>query len=120
MPIKSHPFTLGVDIEDIGRFSTKPYHHNQSFYQKIFSDQEIKYCLGKKNPYPHFAVRFCAKEAFIKATSTKLVSSPLIEVVMKDNKPFVVHNKIQYTASLSHERDKAIAVVILWVSSLPF
>lgn len=105
--------SIGVDIEDISRFSQKPYQDNIGFYQKIFSKQEIEYCLSKKNPYPHFAARFCAKEAFMKATGFIDVEYPTIEVVKLEERPYISYNEHLYSVSLSHEQEKAIAVVIV-------
>lgn len=113
MKSQPHSLGIGVDIEDIQRFANKPYELNESFYTKIFSENELSYCLSKQNPYPHFAVRFCAKEAFMKAYPTQIGDYTSIEVVTSGNKPFVVHKGIKYTASLSHDKDKAIATVLL-------
>ena len=40
---------IGIDIIDINRFSEKPYFENKLFYQKIFHNSEIEYCLNHKN-----------------------------------------------------------------------
>jgi len=40
------------------------------FREKIFSPGEISYCESKKNKYQHYAARFSAKEAFMKALGT--------------------------------------------------
>jgi len=79
-------FSIGVDIEDISRFSKLSYTSKKSFYDKIFTKKEIKYCLSKKNPYPHFTVRFCAKEATIKALENSNLSLKEIEIKMKNEK----------------------------------
>ena len=104
---------IGVDIEDIRRFEKKPYYNNHSFYKKIFSQDEIDYCLKKDNPYPHFAVRFSTKEAFIKAYPDKIRNYHAIRVVFEDKKPFAVHENKKYACSLSHTKEQAIAVVLI-------
>jgi len=40
------------------------------FREKIFSEGEIAYCEGMKNKFQHYAARFSAKEAFMKALGT--------------------------------------------------
>ena len=40
------------------------------FREKIFSEGEIAYCERMKNKYQHYAARFSAKEAFMKALGT--------------------------------------------------
>ncbi len=104
---------IGIDIEDIHRFEKKPFGSNKSFFQKLFTPKEIAYCMTKKNPSPHFAVRFCAKEAFIKALPHKETNYQSIEVVFHGDKPSLVYNDVQYQVSLSHDQDKAVAIVII-------
>lgn len=104
---------IGVDIEDISRFSKLEYEENKNFYEKIFTDKEIDYCLKRPNPYQHFAARFCAKEAFIKAFSKKKIDYKSIEIKIKDDKPYIEWVKNKVFVSLAHEKDKAIAFVII-------
>lgn len=109
---------IGVDIEDITRFVNK----SQEFYDRIFTKDEQKYCLSKPNPQSHFAVRFCAKEAVIKALSALDISHPIlnqIEVFHDENKfPRVrildkKYEKLVIEISLSHDKTKAVAFVII-------
>ncbi|MEO5359501.1 MAG: holo-ACP synthase [Nitrospirota bacterium] len=37
------------------------------FVEDIFTQEEQRYCLSHRDPYVHFAGRFAAKEAFLKA-----------------------------------------------------
>lgn len=107
---------IGIDIADISRFRNTSFETNRQFYQKIFNEDEIKYCLGKADPYQHFAVRFCAKEAFVKAKSNAVnqkIDYKSISVVLKHSKPFIIYNRKEYLLSLSHDQDKAIAVVVI-------
>ena len=70
-------FGIGVDIVDINRFKNMDYKNNKKFYQKIFLDSEIEYCLKFKNSEQHFAGKFAAKEAVKKAVlSTKKINPP--------------------------------------------
>lgn len=109
---------IGIDVEDISRFEKIDYNKKKNFYEKIFTDEEIKYCLKKTNPYPHFAVRFCAKEAFIKASSATMKDLKKIEVVLENNKPKIVTSvvndkKNQIHVSMSHSEKTATAMVII-------
>ena len=115
MPVISRPFlnqfNIGVDIEDIARFKRLDFARHRNFYERIFHKNEIRYCLRKKNPYQHFAARFCAKEALIKAIKEKIIDPTAIEVKFADKKPFIVWNKKKYPLSMAHEKNKAIAFV---------
>ena len=110
---------IGIDIEDISRFRRTPFKNNRNFYEKIYNPPEIKYCLSKTDPYQHFAVRFCAKEAFIKAMDTnnkKKTSFPSykdISIVTKNSKPLIICKNKKYLLSLSHDKDKAVAIVVI-------
>lgn len=107
---------LGIDIAEISRFRDLPYEKNKKFYEKIFVNNEIKYCLDKKDPYPHFAVRFAAKEAFFKASQKTL---ECIDVEIKNTstgKPeLYIHRRKtkNILLSLSHTKELAVAVVVI-------
>ena len=106
-------FDIGIDIEEISRFSSKQYDTNKSFYNKIFTKHEIDYCIKKTNPYPHFTARFCAKEAAIKACDKKIWDLTTIEISIMNDKPNIKlpENKIG-VVSLSHTDQYAIAIVM--------
>lgn len=62
---------IGIDSVDISRFDE--YHtHDHAFLEKLFSPQEIAYCLNQSKPAQHFASRFAAREAFFKAHQAML------------------------------------------------
>lgn len=105
---------IGVDMEEIVRFSNKKYEKNKLFYEKIFTEQEIEYCLSKLNPFPHFTARFCAKEAAIKALKNQKVSLKEIEIKMDSDKSTInFPNNIVGLVSMSHTKSYAIAFVVI-------
>ena len=113
---------IGVDIESIDRFRKYPPDRNERFFQKIFTSFELDYCFKKKDPYPHLAARFAAKEAAVKAFSEfKKLQFPQIEVINDEKgKPSLIINddngeKVVSTAfvSLSHCDKYATAFVIV-------
>jgi len=57
----------GIDICENDRIKKLLDLHGDHFTRKIFTEEEINYCMKKENPVPHFAARFAFKEAFIKA-----------------------------------------------------
>ena len=65
-------FGVGIDIINITKFKKKSFQENERFYRKIFTDEEIDYCLKFKEPYQHFAGKFAIKEATIKAITRKI------------------------------------------------
>jgi len=103
---------IGIDLVEINRFRKKNFDSNQIFYEKIFTKNEIEYCLKYKDPYPHFAGKFAAKEAIIKATNEKI---KLNQIVIKNNLnglEVMIKNTInpEILISISHEKDYAIAM----------
>ena len=108
-------FKVGIDIVSVKRFKKKPYDNNKSFYKKIFSESEIKYCLNSKNSYERFAGKFALKEALIKSIHKKIFFSE-IETSYSDSTPIVKilnsEQNYRFLASLSHENGIAVAVVI--------
>lgn len=107
---------IGVDIEDIERFKNK----SQKFLDRIFTENEQIYCKSFLMQESHLAVRFCAKEAVVKALSgygIKNIHYKEIEIFHDENKcPKVrilkeISQNIVFEISLSHDRNKAIAFV---------
>ncbi len=107
---------IGVDIEDISRFVDK----SEDFLKRIFTDSEIEYCSKFKNPESHYAARFCAKEAVIKALTPlniHISEYNMIEIYKDRNdcpkvrilKDLPQIPKIEL--SISHDKTKAIAFV---------
>lgn len=60
---------LGVDVVEIERMR-RILTRTPSFARKVFSEAERAYCDAKANPEVHYATRFAAKEAVVKALGT--------------------------------------------------
>jgi holo-[acyl-carrier protein] synthase len=117
---------IGTDLVEVSRIAKSI--ENKKFLDKIFSENEMRYCESKVNKIEHYAARFAAKEAFSKALGTGFrggISFKEIEVI-NDNfgKPliktsgntlaFVSEKKIAVIhLSLSHIKETAVAMVIL-------
>ena len=117
---------VGIDIVDIERFKKillKETGHD--FIYRFFSENEIAYCSRFSEKDQHYAVRFAAKEAFIKASG--LVSLALKEIStinMPGGQPTIEMTEVLRTAlsnhpplkihlSLTHTDLSACAVVVL-------
>lgn len=112
----------GTDIIEVARIQESVENLGEKFLNRVFTNNEIKYCISKKNmQYQHFAARFAAKEAIFKAISDCLTSKyditwKNIEIVNdKKGRPHVhfiglTFNEIQdIDISLSHLKEYAIA-----------
>lgn len=114
--------SIGVDIEDISRFLGKSLENDSKFLKRIFTQSELDYCFKNSNPAPHLAARYCAKEAVVKALSNlcnKTIGYSNIEILKNENGSVRVNmlidelKKYNYSLSISHEKDKAIAFVVV-------
>lgn len=113
---------IGCDIEDISRFKNKTPDSDLKFLNRIYTKAELDYCYKNKNFAGHLCARFCAKEAVVKALSglyDKVVPYNKIEILNKENgAPYInilvdeLKNR-QFLISLSHDKDKAMAFVIV-------
>src|SRR4029077_7035785 len=61
---------LGFDATDIPRVREVFERYGERFLHRVFTDGEIAYCTRRRNPVPHLAGRFAAKEAAMKALGT--------------------------------------------------
>ena len=114
--------SIGVDIEDISRFKSKTLENDSKFLYKIFTQNELDYCFKNSNPAPHLAARYCAKEATVKALSnmgSKTIGYSKIEISKNENNSVYINILIdelknyKYSLSISHEKEKAIAFVVI-------
>jgi holo-[acyl-carrier protein] synthase len=62
-------FGIGTDLIEVERVAEKM-EKKQGFKELVFSADEIIYCEARTYKYEHYAARFAAKEAFLKAIGT--------------------------------------------------
>ena len=108
-------FGIGIDISNIEKFKNKSFKENESFYRKIFHEEEITYCLKFSNYYEKFAAKFALKEALIKSINKKIFFSE-IKTSYFNSKPTVQilnsNKNYRFIASLSHDDNIVVAIVI--------
>ncbi len=120
-------YGIGTDIIEVQRVRIAM-ESDPGFQTQVFSPAEIEYCQSKAYKFRHFAARFCAKEAFLKALGTGIFSKIKLSDIEifndKAGRPFI---RLNYAAkdiikdlailkihvSLSHLKDIANAVVII-------
>ena len=69
MAVASDSVGLGVDIVEIERMA-RIIKRSPAFTEKVYSAAERAYCDGHAHPEVHYATRFAAKEAVLKALGT--------------------------------------------------
>jgi len=119
------PQGIGTDIIEIERVRQSIDRHGQHFLNRLFSPKEQDYCYKFKDPVPHFAGRFAAKEAIAKALGTGFGADLAwhdLEVMGDEHGKPVVHlseaakkrfNNPRLLVSISHSTTHATAVA-LW------
>ena len=121
-------FGVGIDIIEVSRIEKQLARSDGRFQQRLFTTGEIAYCERKKFKALHYAARFAAKEAFLKALGTGLsggLSWKDVEIINDQaGKPALrLGGKARLLAeerglaafhvSLTHLKDTAAAVVII-------
>ncbi len=118
---------IGTDIFEIERMKIR-LEKQPSFFEGIFTKNELNYCNQFKNKAQKFAARYAAKEAFLKALGTGWrdgITFKDIDII-NDNlgKPEIflsgvakqIADKLEVTAihlSMSHTEKLANAFVII-------
>ncbi len=120
--------SIGIDLVEIGRLRETLGRQGERFTRRVFTAAEDEYCRTHRDPVPHYAARFAAKEALFKALGTgwaQGVSWQEAEVRREQGKTpvLLLHGRAAEIAgamgagkvhlSLSHTDATAVAVVIL-------
>ena len=61
---------LGTDIVECVRIRKMIEEHAELFLQRVYTEKEIRYCNSRRRATEHFAGRWAAKEAVLKALGT--------------------------------------------------
>jgi holo-[acyl-carrier protein] synthase len=125
-------YGIGIDIVSIRRIERMLERWGPFFTQRVYTPSEIAFCEGRSNPGEHFALRWAAKEAMLKAlglglrggikwTDIEVVNDPFGRPYFKVHnkaKGFLSHRNIKTAlVSISHEKDYGIAQVVLEVET---
>ena len=119
---------IGTDIVEVDRLAGK-ISKDQGFRELVFTANEINYCETKPGKFQHYAARFAAKEAFLKALGTGWITGTSfteIEITNNENgKPSITllgntaqlmkqqNGDFKMSVSLSHIKTHATAIVII-------
>ncbi|MDD5224200.1 MAG: holo-ACP synthase [bacterium] len=58
---------IGIDLVEVERIRDLAEKWGDRFLQRVFSEEEIRYSFRNRDPWPHLAARFAAKEALVKS-----------------------------------------------------
>ena len=120
-------FGIGTDLIEVARVAEKM-EKKAGFKELVFSADEIIYCEARTFKYEHYAARFAAKEAFLKAIGTGWRNGTTFKEIEiyndEEGKPEMRFHGITATTvaglklgkifvSLSHLKTMACAMVVI-------
>lgn len=120
----------GIDIVRVARLEEVARRHGRRFLNRIFTPEEQAYCDSKRYKYEHYAARFAAKEAMMKAMEIQQknrlrfreievrrrpTGKPEIALSPESRKRFGMPAEAQVELSMTHERDFAVSFVVLYL-----
>lgn len=124
---------LGIDIVEVRRIN-RALQGSDSLVKRVFTDKELEYCSKRKNKYQHFAGRFAAKEAALKALGTgwqEGIRWKDVEIIPDDlGKPEVLFHRRakevfdqsgadRAVVTITHASEYAVAAVVIESISTP-
>lgn len=120
---------IGIDILEIDNI-TKSIEMSSKFIERVFTSAEIEHCNKQCRKHQHYATRFAAKEAVMKALGvgwSEGIGWKEIEILRENNSPptVILHGTAKKIAdnlsvtnilvSLSHSDHYATAMVVIEV-----
>jgi holo-[acyl-carrier protein] synthase len=119
---------VGTDLARSERFRRFVDAGKEDLLQRLFTPQERAYALARRDPGPHLAARFAAKEAFLKALGLGLrqgitwqdmevvrdtLGSPSLHLSGRALEIYRSRRLTDCHLSYSHDGEYAVATVIL-------
>lgn len=121
-------YGVGIDLVRLERLRALLERWGERFLQRVFTDGERQTCSAKTAPQGCFAMRFAAKEAFVKALGLGMRSpvqwrdievgndalgKPLISLSPRATEYCAQSGITSWHLSLTDEGDYAVAVVVI-------
>ena len=118
---------IGIDLIEVGRIE-RQIAKDGEFVERMFSPEEILYCHAKRFRAQHYAARFAAKEALLKALGCGLsggigwkdisvendpAGKPVIRLSGKAEKQFGSMKGRRVHLTMSHTREWAVSCVVI-------
>lgn len=118
---------IGIDIVEVRRIS-RALQGGEEMAPRVFTQDELAYCKARRNQYQHFAGRFAAKEAALKALGTGWqegirwkdvevvpaeMGRPCLNFYGRAKEFFEASGAKQAFVTITHAQEYAVAAVIL-------
>lgn len=125
-------FQIGVDIAEVDRIAASLEKFGDRFKTRNFSADEITYCDAKRHPPMHYAGRWAAKEAFLKAVGIGIMrgipmsslsimptagrTRPVLAAAIAARSVLNARKVIAWDLNISHSRSVAVAAAVAFFS----
>ncbi len=125
-------FQIGVDIAEVERIAGSLKKFGDRFKDRNFSADEIAYCDSRRTPAMHYAGRWAAKEAFLKAVGIGIMrgipmstlsilppagrTRPTLTAVGEAQEFLSQRRVAAWDLNISHSRTIAIAAAVVFFS----
>jgi holo-[acyl-carrier protein] synthase len=119
---------IGIDVCKVERIAESLRRFGARMERRLFTADELAYCRGFKDPLPHLAARFAAKEAASKALGTGIAGGigwtqievvqpggrvPLLKLSGAALERFTAMGATRSHLTLSHDGGLGVACVVL-------
>jgi len=109
---------IGIDAVEVARFKALALRRGERFLARLFTGEELRYARSARGDraYERLAARFAVKEALCKAIGERLPFRSIEIGHLETGGPLsVTCSRVRetITASLTHTRRLAVAVVLL-------
>lgn len=110
---------IGIELIDIEGFRVIIERRGQGFLERLFTPDEIAYCMQQRRSHEHFAGRFAVKMSVIKAAGRQMrLKFRDIEVVRGENGRPEIHAKklgqeFKVSVSISHDGGIGVGQAII-------
>lgn len=99
---------IGIDIVDIKRFKRAVERWGERFKNRLFTEEELRYCIRQRFPERHLAVRFAAKESVSKAFGKRIPFKDIEITRGRGGRPSaevkgIEEGEFRFSISLSHD-----------------
>lgn len=111
---------IGTDLVEVARIRSAIEETGERFLNRIYTKTEQDYCQSKASPEIHYAGRFAAKEAIMKAVKSSGMNDPIsfnaIDIQSSETGEPIVVMDLKFSGvcrvSISHTDSHAIASAI--------
>lgn len=128
IPAGTNVVAVGIDLESVSRVRGAIERHEESFLEKVFTQEETALCRSRGNAqWASFAARWAAKEAFAKALGTGIGAdfamtdasvlsdergAPFFRLSPRAENALRERGAARALLSLTHTRETAAAIVV--------